>query len=506
MDTVIAGVYGRSVTASGRGSSGSLPLFARLEAERDAGGKEKPAEAEQAGSTGAAEPAPDAVAAPVPGSREAPWSVSHAVRQASRVLDRAFESLWIEGEVNSLSRPASGHLYFALKDDRSILRAVMWRSDARKLRFALEEGQSLRCRGRLGIYQQGGKFQLYVQYAEPAGLGAEALALEQLRRALAAEGLFDAANKRALPTIPRRLGVVTSKTGAAIRDIVRAAWRRFPVEILVADTRVQGEGAPAEIAGAIAELCQTDVDLVVVARGGGSASDLAAYNAERVVRAVAACPVPTISAVGHEIDTTLTDLAADQRAATPTMAGEMAVPVLADLKAALAGEERRLAREARLQIASARQELDRLSQTAGHRLHVDMARRREALGKLARRLGDNHPRAQLVALRGRVRDLEGRASRAVRARLHRDHRAFADVAGRLEALSPLRVLERGYALATDGERVLVDAADTAAGERIDVRLARGELACRVEEVKAPEPGDAFADGRGDEPERGPEGG
>jgi exodeoxyribonuclease VII large subunit len=446
-----------------------LPLFARLEAKR--------AEAETRDAAEAA-----------PGSRDAPWSVSQVVRRASRVLEDALGVLWIEGEVTSLSRPASGHLYFALKDGRSDaraeLRAVMWRSDARRLRFALEDGQSLRCRGKLGIYQQGGKFQFYVQHAEPAGLGADALALEQLRRALAAEGLFDASRKRELPHLPRRIGVVTSKTGAAIRDVVRAVQRRFPVPILVADTRVQGDAAPAQIAAAVAEIGHTDVDVVIIARGGGSASDLAAYNDERVVRAVAACPIPTISAVGHEVDVSLTDLVADQRAATPTMAGEMAVPVLADLAEALAAEERRLDREIALQIRSTRQELDRWLQAADHRLHVAVARRRDLLGGLRRRLGDNHPRAQLVALRGQIRELEGRATSTIRRRLDLGHRGFAALAGRLEAMSPLRVLERGYALATTAEgHVLCAAEEVAEGALIDVKLARGELGCRVESVR-----------------------
>lgn len=467
MDTSGGRVYGQGVTAPGDDRTGSLPLFARLEAkEREAASAKKETTAE-----------------PQPGSREAPWSVAHVVKSASRAVEESLGTVWVEGEVTSLSRPASGHLYFALKDDRAVLRSVMWRSDARRLRFAIEDGQSLRCRGRLGIYQQGGTFQLYVQYAEPAGLGADALALEQLRRKLAAEGLFDPAKKRDLPRLPGRIGVVTSKTGAALRDIVRAVQRRFSVPMLVADSRVQGDGAPAQIAAAIGALCRTDVDVIIVARGGGSASDLAAYNDERVVRAVAECPIPTISAVGHEVDTSLTDLAADRRAATPTMAGEMAVPVLADLSASLAAEERRLAREIDVQIRSSRQELDRWLQAADHRLHVATARRREALGGLRRRLGESHPRAQLVALRGRLRDLEAGASRQLRRRLDGDHRALSNLAGRLEAMSPLRVLERGYALVTAKEHIVVDASSVRPGDRVDVSLARGGLGCRIEEVR-----------------------
>lgn len=422
-----------------------------------------------------------------PGGRDAPLSVSAVVKAASGVLERTVGTIWVEGETASVARPASGHLYFTLRDQQSRIRVVMWRSDARRLRFRMEEGLRIRCRGRLGIYDREGTFQLYVQMAEPAGLGAEALALEQLRARLAAEGLFDATRKRALPLLPRRVGVVTSKSGAAVRDIIRAIQGRFPVPILVADTVVQGTGAPAQIAAALSEISETDVDVVIVGRGGGSAGDLAAFNDELVVRAVAACPIPTVSAVGHEVDTSLTDLVADQRAATPTMAGAMVVPVLAELQQRLEEEERRLNRELEFRLRGARQEIDQLGDSMRSSVAEKVSRHRQLLADLRHRLDAQHPLSRLALHRSGLRELESKVERLARRRVEVAARDYATLAGRLEALSPLRVLQRGYALATaidaSGRRTVVtDAATVSVGHELEVRLAHGRLDCRIEKV------------------------
>ena len=441
------------------------------------------------------------------GTRERPLRVAQLLHGANRVLDRQIATIWVEGEVESLVRATSGHLYFALKDARSQIRAVMWRSDAQRLKFRLEDGLSVLCRGRVAIYDRDGKFQLYAQVIEPAGLGADALAFEQLKARLAADGLFALDRKRPLPLLPRRIGVVTSKSGAAVRDIIRAVQRRFPVPILIADARVQGPSAPAAIARAIAALGRCPgVDVLIVGRGGGSAADLAAFNDERVVRAVVACAVPVISAVGHEVDLSLTDLAADRRAATPTMAGEMAVPVLADMAKRLAGEERRLRRELDHRLRVARQELDHLAarlhdRTGGaidrrRRLLADVRHRLETLHPRARlsadrarltelhhRLEARHPRTRLMADRARLAELVGRAGSAVRRRVHDGARSFGGLSGRLDALSPLRVLERGYALARAGDAVITSADQVAPGDALSVRLRRGQLGCRVETVE-----------------------
>ncbi len=432
-------------------------------------------------------------------------TVADVVRAATHALEGGVGTVWIEGETVSVVCASSGHIYFCLKDRRSQLRAVMWRSDAARLRFAMEDGLHLRCRGRLGIYERDGKFQLYVQVAEPAGLGAAALALEQLKAKLAAEGLFDAQRKRPLPHLPRRIGVVTSKSGAAVRDIIQAVQRRYPVPILVADAVVQGPSAPTRICRAIAAICRTDVDVLIVGRGGGSADDLSAFNDERVVRAIAGCSVPVISAVGHEIDTSLADLAADHRAATPTMAGEMAVPVLVELEALLIKEERRLGRELALRLRDARQDVDRAIGQAERRFEQAMARRKHALAEVVRTLEAQHPavrlaaeKRELTALSARLdacvrtrleraarglAELDARVAPPLRRRVDRSHRELADLAARLGALSPLAVLERGYAIAKRGAHVVSDCREVAVGEPLEVRLARGVLDCEIRGIR-----------------------
>lgn len=436
------------------------------------------------------EPPPDA-AHPgdrIRSERTRPLSVSQVIRAAGLTLDEYVGTIWVEGEVAALTQPSSGHLYFALSDRQSQLRCVMWRSDVQRLRFRLENGLKLRCRGRLGIYERDGKFQFYAQLAEPAGLGADALALEQLRAKLAAEGLFDPARKQPLPVLPRQIGVVTSRTGAAVRDIIRAVQRRFPVPILVADTRVQGAGAANQIVNALRLVYRAKVDVIILGRGGGSASDLAVFNEETVVRAVSKCPIPIISAVGHEIDTTLTDLVADRRAATPTMAGEMAVPVLSELAEALAKEEHRLRRELSLRIASGRQQVDQLAEQAHTRVSRCIATQRHAISELGRRLEVGHPRAQLTRSRAELRDLHSRSLAALQRTLSAAKHSYASLAGRLDSMSPLRVLERGYAIATTAEgHVIADAAVVEPGDAVAVRLHRGHLECRVDAVHPTQP-------------------
>ena len=439
----------------------------------------KPAVADDAaGTDAAAEEGPAAL----PGSRQRPMSVSQAVRKVRSVIEAGTGTMWIEGEAESVSRASSGHIYFALKDEQCQVRAVIWRSAAQRLRFRMETGQKLLCRGRPNLYERDGKFQFYVEYAEPAGLGAEALALMQLKRKLEAEGLFDPARKRPLPALPRRIGVVTSKSGAAVRDIIRTVQRRFPVPILVADAAVQGASAPAEIVRAIRAICQTDVDVLIVGRGGGAASDLAAFNDEGVVRAIAACPVPTISAVGHEVDFSLADLAADHRAATPTAAGEMSVPVLGDLAALLDKEERRLHREMQRKVQDARQTLDQWMQRAQMRMERGIGERRRRLAEVHARLEARHPRAQLARERAQVQDLYGRLDTVMRRRLDRGRRDLAVLAAELRSLSPLQVLERGYAIARGPGGVVTAAEQVAVGDAVSLRLARGAVDCRVEAV------------------------
>lgn len=442
---------------------------------------------------------------PKPASRERPLRVVDVVRWSNAAVER-YGLLWVEGEVGEVKRPSSGHVYFALRDKTSQLPAVMWRTTAQRLRFGFEAGLRVRVRGKLGVFDRDGKLQLYVDYAEPAGAGAEAAALEELKRRLAAEGLFADARKRPLPLLPRRIGVVTSKSGAALRDIVRTIQRRFPpAHILVADCMVQGAAAPAQIVHALRLIDAAAVDVVIVGRGGGAQSDLAAFNDERVVRAIAACRVPVVSAVGHEVDVTLSDLAADRRASTPTGAGELVVPVQHELRAAVTREEQRLRRELGLYLRAARQEVDDLIDSARAGVQARMTARATELRRLEVRLLAAHPRAQLAARRAALAALEkrlpspaprvadgrrradtGRArlDAAMRRALDRRRQGFAAVVARLEALSPLRVLERGYALATRDGHVVTDASALAPGDPIELRFARGRARGRITDVES----------------------
>ncbi|MGE5181286.1 MAG: exodeoxyribonuclease VII large subunit, partial [Acidobacteriota bacterium] len=328
-------------------------------------------------------------------SRECPLGVADVVRLATRALD-GIGLVWLEGEVTQVSKPASGHLYFALRDKDAVLPAVMWSRDAQRMKFRIEPGQRLRVRGRLGVYDRDGKMQLYADFAEPAGLGAEALALEQLKAKLAAEGIFAAEKKRPLPRFPRRIGVVTSKHGAAVHDIIRTVQRRLPTPILIADAAVQGETAPHQIVMGMAMVVRAGVDVVIVGRGGGAVTDLTAFNHERVVRTISRCPVPVISAVGHEVDLSLADLAADARASTPTAAAELAVPDGHALVEVLRKERRRLDREIHHVLDRARQELDSRTMALHARGERALAATRHQLHTLHHRLAGLHPRARIL--------------------------------------------------------------------------------------------------------------
>jgi exodeoxyribonuclease VII large subunit len=412
-------------------------------------------------------------------ARERPLTVAALTRACSRLLEERVGFVWVEGEVSGLKIPGSGHVYFNLKDRAAQVPAVMWRRDAMRLRFRLEEGMRIVVRGKPSVYPEQGRFQLLVETAEPTGLGAAALALEQLKKKLGALGYFDPAKKRRLPRFPRRIGVVTSQTGAAVRDIIRAIDRRFPTPIVVAPTRVQGEQAGIEIAWAIRRVSKIrGVDVIIVGRGGGSSEDLSAFNEECVVREIAVCPVPVISAVGHEVDVTLADLAADVRAATPTAAGEIAVPDRAALADELAALEKRIGRATRTRIDGQRARLDRPLARAEALVRGRIHGGNRALEALQRRLQD--PRARLGADRARLDALLARAAQAMRAQLSRRKAALGAAASGLDAMSPLRVLDRGYAIARlpDGT-VVTKRAQVAPGDRLDVRVADGEIPTKV---------------------------
>jgi exodeoxyribonuclease VII large subunit len=433
-------------------------------------------------------------------SREQPFGIAEVVRLAGRTLD-GMGLVWLEGEVSQVSKPASGHLYFALRDRECVLSAVMWGRDAQRVRFVIEPGQRLRVRGRLGVYDRDGKMQLYADFAEPAGLGAEALALAQLKAKLLAEGLFAAEKKRPLPQFPRRIGVVTSASGAAIHDIIQTIQRRFPTPILIADAAVQGALAPAQLVAGMAMVVRAGIDVLIIGRGGGAATDLTAFNHERVVRTIARCPVPVISAVGHEVDLSLADLAADARASTPTAAAELAVPDGQAIAAALTKDRRRLDRELRHRLDRAHQDLDRAALALTTRGDRQLAALRHQLAALQHRLAELHPRSRLLAHRTALgglerrlaaqnvvararREVDGLASRrdaAIRKIVERRGAELGRLGAQMAALSPLAVLDRGYAMALHGTRVVRAASEVAAGDALTLRLAQGTLSVKVTE-------------------------
>ena len=391
-------------------------------------------------------------------------TVSELTAAVKELLEASFPSVWVGGEVSDFARPRSGHCYLTLKDDQAQLRAVIWRSTAARVRFDLHDGLEVICRGRIEVYAPRGTYQLIVEQIQPKGIGALELALRQLREKLAREGLFDPARKRPLPRFMRQIAVVTSPTGAAIRDfleVLRGRWRG--ADVLIAPVRVQGEGAAQEIAAAVATLGRMaqPPDCIVVTRGGGSLEDLWAFNEEAVVRAIFASPVPVVSAIGHEIDVTLSDLVADVRALTPSEAAMLVAPAAEEIAAGLRHVHKRITAALRNRAAAARSRLDAL---ARHRV---LRRPLERVHDLARRLDE----------------LEARSVRAIRHRATAARQRAQSIAARLESLSPLAVLGRGYSVTrrTSDGQVIRDAAELNPGERITTRFAHGEATSHVEQ-------------------------
>ncbi len=392
-------------------------------------------------------------------------SVSDLTRAIKSTLEGQFPSVWVAGEISNFSRPQSGHCYLTLKDDEAQIRAVLWRAAASRVRFNLDDGLEVVCQGYLDVYAPRGSYQLVIHRIEPRGVGALELALRQLRDRLGREGLFAPERKRPLPRFPRRIAFVTSPTGAAVRDfleVLRCRWHG--VHVMIVPVRVQGEGSALEIAAGIEMVNRlaTEVDVLVVGRGGGSLEDLWAFNEEVVVRAIHASRVPVVSAVGHEIDVTLADLVADVRALTPSEAAERVVPAIEEVRAYLASQEQRLATALVTRMATARARLNALAACRAFRRPLE--------------------RTQLLSRQ--LDELQARARRAVDRRLEVARQRAGPARGRLESLSPLAVLGRGYSLTSrvDDGRLVRRANDVRVGDRLRTRLAAGELQSVVEEV------------------------
>ncbi|MBN2288396.1 MAG: exodeoxyribonuclease VII large subunit, partial [Candidatus Glassbacteria bacterium] len=384
------------------------------------------------------------------------YKVGELTRLVKDLVEESFPPLWVEGEVSNFVHHGSGHMYFSLKDEEAVLRAVFFRQYNSRLLFRPENGMQVLARGTLTVYERNGQYQLMVSEMRPSGTGALQLAFEQLKARLEAEGLFADERKRPLPVFPRVVGVVTSPTGAAVRDIISVISRRCPpARIVIYPVRVQGEGAAAEIAGAIRAFGRWGgADVLIVGRGGGSLEDLWAFNEEAVARAIFDSPIPVISAVGHQTDFTIADFTADLRAPTPSAAAEYAVPEAAELVLGLEEAVRRL-------ISAQRYILD----IAGQRL--DGLEREISLKKLASRL-DRLARERLV--------LAGRLKRAVLNRLETARLDWARLCGALDALNPAAVLGRGFSIVrTAGGQVVSDSAQVSTGQEVEVLLSRGGL-------------------------------
>ncbi len=433
------------------------------------------------------------------------WSVTELTARIRDLLAAEFTDIWVEGEISNCHEAQSGHLYFTLKDARAQVRCVCFRNQFRLLKFRPEDGLHVTVRGSVSVYEPRGEYQIYVEHIEPVGLGALQLAFEQMKKRLEAEGLFDPARKKPLPVLPQRIGLVTSPRGAAVRDVVRILRRRFPnVRLVLFPVRVQGEGAARDIVEAIGFFSRRQiVDVIILARGGGSLEDLWAFNEESVARAIAAATIPIISGVGHETDFTIADFVADLRASTPSAAAEIVVRTrqefdhhLAQLREKMAQQIRYLLLEQRhgLQELAAhpgfrrleellrlyRQQSDEFIARLGQALQsrLELARRRFTVAQT--RIAAFDLRARIGALRLRLEqrsgELRARAERFLVAKRQRLERLMVQ----LDERSPLRVLERGYAIVYDAAGNVVRAVEqVAVGDEVAVQLARGRLAAEV---------------------------
>jgi exodeoxyribonuclease VII large subunit len=434
------------------------------------------------------------------------WPVRELVGQVRELVEQEYGDVWVEGEISNYRPAPSGHVYFTLKDADAQLPVVLFRRQAMLLRFRAEDGLHVLVRGRVSVYEQRGQMQLVAETMEPVGAGSLQLAFEQLKERLKAEGLFDAERKRPLPAFPRTVGIVTSPTGAVIRDFLNIVGRRhFGLSVLLCPVSVQGDQAPAEIERALEELNASGlVDVIVLARGGGSLEDLAAFNSERVARAIVASRLPVVSAVGHETDFTIADFAADLRAPTPSAAAELITEAQHKIAEHLAQHSHRLERAARFQLLQARQRLTRLpvSRAEGrmaallHRLAQrldDFSFRLEAaasdqlqgrqrqVAELTAAVLRHDPRQNLGLARERLAACRTRLDRSLERTLHRWATQLSAMDARLHSLSPLAVLDRGYALVLDAGGALVrSTAQVAAGDKVVTRLADGSFVSRVE--------------------------
>ncbi len=443
----------------------------------------------------------------VPEVPEVPLTVSELTAHLKALVEEGFGRIEVEGQVSNHRPHPSGHLYFTLKDSSSQIRAVMFRSDARRMTFRLEDGQHVVARGRVSVYEVRGEYQIICERLAPHGLGALQLAFEQLKKRLTMEGLFEAGRKRPLPTLPRKIGVVTSLSGAALQDILRVLTARYPTaHVVVRDARVQGDGAAEDLTRGLAAISKVDgVDVVIIGRGGGSAEDLWAFNDEGLARAIAACPIPVISAVGHEVDFTIADFVADVRAATPSNAAELVVDradafrmridraaerlTAATRRAIDARRQRVLRTETRLRAYPTRvvlrqRDCQEFVLRMRHGLLDTMARSSQRFDALRRRLEARDVRRVAADWRLRLVRTDARLRTVALTRHQQADSRSRELAARLHALSPLAVLGRGYAVCWNEARTAIirSTRSVQPGDGVRVTVADGELRCQVTET------------------------
>ena len=442
------------------------------------------------------------------------WTVRALVSAVRSHIEREYSDCWVEGEISNLRIPDSGHLYFTLKEENAQIRVVMFRSSAKLLRFRPENGLHVTVRGRITVYEDRGELQISAEFMEPKGAGALQLAFEQLKARLQAEGLFEASRKKPIPPLPQRIGIITSPQGAALRDILNILARRHhSANVLIYPAQVQGDSAPGEVMAGLRcfhqELRHQDlrrggaVEVIIIARGGGSAEDLAAFNHEGLARAVADSKIPVISAIGHETYFTIVDFVADLRAPTPSAAAELVIRSRQEIEAQAEDLCRRLERAVRYRLLMARQELSERAQYGAfarmmdgiHRRQQKLDEQRFRLEKAERQLLERcHRRSEsvsaavrhydarrrLAAVRQRLEAQVGNLAAATHTRLLQSHGALDRQTASLEALSPVAILNRGYALVFDAKgRLVKDAARLKAGDELLARLARGRVRARV---------------------------
>ncbi len=434
------------------------------------------------------------------------YSVSRLVRETRAVLEGSFPLIWVSGEISNLAQPASGHIYFSLKDEAAQVRCAMFRMKRQLLRFKPANGQQILMRARISLYEARGEFQLIAEHMEPAGEGALQLAFERLKQKLAAEGLFDTVLKREIPIPPRRLGIITSPSGAAIRDLLTVLKRRFPaLPVIIYPVQVQGEDAPRQIIRKLHLAAERqECDLLILSRGGGSIEDLQAFNDEQLARTIRSCPIPVVTGIGHEIDFTIADFVADRRAPTPSAAAELVTPDEQEWRQRLRTLEQRLRQRQRQRLAQLReacrnlenrlqrqhprqrtqqraQQLDDLGLRLRNAMERHLLVYRHRLAQADHRLLSHSPEKRLTQLKNTYQRLEERLHRSIGEQLELRRNHLHQLARDLHTLSPLNTLGRGYALVLrdrDG-KILRSHEEVRPGERVTARLSQGRLHCEV---------------------------